>query len=203
MFTGIVVAVGTVVERTSLEGAVAFAVRAEGFAEDLYDGESVAVDGVCFTVTAAGGDSFQFTSVLTTLQRTTFGEIDVGRRVNLERALRAGDPLGGHMVQGHVDGVGEVTGLERRGETVLVRIALPAEIAALTVPRGSLAVDGVSLTVASLDGEVAEIALIPYTWTHTAMDRLDTGSRVNLEADLIGKYVERLLLPYTDGEASD
>ncbi len=198
MFTGIVVAVGTVVERRSLEGAVEFAVRAEEFADELCEGESVAVDGVCFTVTGVEDGAFRFTSVLTTLERTTFGAMEVGRRVNLERALRAGEPLGGHMVQGHVDGVGEVTGVERQGETVLVRIALPSEIAALTVPRGSLAVDGVSLTVAELAAEVAEIALIPYTWTHTALDRLEVGDRVNLEADLIGKYVERLLSPYSD-----
>lgn len=198
MFTGIVVAVGTVLERKSLEGAVEFAVRAEGFADELCEGESVAVDGVCFTVTGVEDGAFRFTSVLTTLERTTFGAMEIGRRVNLERALRAGEPLGGHMVQGHVDGVGEVTGVERQGETVLVRIALPSEIAALTVPRGSLAVDGVSLTVAELAAEVAEIALIPYTWTHTALDRLQVGDRVNLEADLIGKYVERLLSPYSD-----
>jgi riboflavin synthase len=200
MFTGIIVAVGTVTERAEVEGAVDFAVRAEGFAEGLTEGESVAVDGVCVTVTPSGGPDFRFPSVLTTLRRTTFGEIAVGRRVNLERALRAGDPLGGHLVQGHVDGVGEVREVERLGETVLVRIVLPPEIAALTVARGSLAVDGVSLTVAGLTGEVAEIALIPYTWTHTALDRLQRGDRVNLEADLIGKYVERLLEPYaTEG----
>ena len=104
------------------------------------------------------------------------------------------------MVQGHVDGVGEVTALEHHGETVLVWIKLPPDIAALTVPRGSLAVDGVSLTVASLEGEVAEIALIPYTWTHTSLDRLQIGDPVNLEADLIGKYVERLLTPYAGGD---
>lgn len=203
MFTGIVVAVGTILERSALEGGAEFKVRAAGFAEGLEEGESVAVDGVCFTVTATGGDTFHFTSVLTTLRRTTFGEVEAGRRVNLERALRAGDPLGGHMVQGHVDGVGEVTGLERQGETVFVRISLPGDVAAITVPRGSLAVDGVSLTVAELEDDVAEIALIPYTWTHTALDRLEIGSRVNLEADLIGKYVQRLLLPYMgeDGTA--
>jgi len=104
------------------------------------------------------------------------------------------------MVQGHVDGVGKITALERHGETVLVRIKLPPDIAALTVPRGSLAVDGVSLTVTSLEGEVAEIALIPYTWTHTSLDRLQIGDLVNLEADLIGKYVERLLAPYAGGD---
>lgn len=199
MFTGIVTDVGTVVARTPREGAVEFAVRAPKFARELEDGDSVAVDGVCFTVTDREGDEFRFTSVLTTLGRTTFEEIETGRRVNLERALRAGDPLGGHMVQGHVDGVGHVTALEHHGETVLVGIRLPPDVAALTVPRGSLAVDGVSLTVAELEGEVAEIALIPYTWTHTSLDRLEIGDRVNLEADLIGKYVERLLAPYVGG----
>jgi riboflavin synthase len=164
MFTGIVTGVGTVVERIPREGAVEFIVHAPEYAVGLDDGESVAVDGVCFTVTGRDAESFRFTSVLTTLDRTTFGELEVGRRVNLER------------------------------------IKLPPDIAALTVPRGSLAVDGVSLTVASLEGEVAEIALIPYTWTHTSLDRLEIGDPVNLEADLIGKYVERLLTPYAGGD---
>ena len=196
MFTGIIQEVGTVVERNPLEGAVAFRVRAPALAADLAESESVNVDGVCHTVTGCEEGAFRCVSVIATLERTTFGELDVGRRVNLERALRAGDPLGGHLVQGHVDGVGVVETLEHLGETVRLRVRLPGDIAALSVPRGSLAVDGVSMTLSRLDGEVAEMAIIPYTWTHTALDRLRAGERVNLEADLIGKYVERLAEPY-------
>ena len=196
MFTGIIQEVGTVEERSPLEGAVAFRVRAPALAADLVESESVNVNGVCHTVAGCEEDSFRFVSVIATLERTTFGELDVGRRVNLERALRAGDPLGGHLVQGHVDGVGVVETVERLGETVRLRVRLPGDIAALSVPRGSLAVDGVSMTLSRLDGEVAEMAIIPYTWTHTAFDRLRAGERVNLEADIIGKYVERLTEPY-------
>ena len=196
MFTGIVQAVGTIRARTALDEAVEFAVAAPTIAADLQDGESVSVSGVCHTVTGQTADTFRFVSGLSTLQRTTFGELAPGRFVNLEPALRVGDALGGHLVQGHVDGTGEVAGLERRGETVLMRVALPDAVAALTVERGSLAVDGVSLTVSRLLDEVAEIALIPYTWTHTAFEHLEVGDRVNLEADLIGKYVERLVGPY-------
>ena len=196
MFTGIIQTVGTVVERNPLEGAVAFRVRAPAFAADLAESDSVNVDGVCHTVTGCLEEAFRFVSVIATLERTTFGELDVGRRVNLERALRAGDPLGGHLVQGHVDGVGVVETLEHLGETVRLRVRLPGDIASLSVPRGSLAVDGVSMTLSRLDGEVAEMAIIPYTWTHTAFDRLSAGERVNLEADIIGKYVARLAEPY-------
>ena len=196
MFTGIVTAVGKIHQRIELQEAAEFTVRAPGFAAGLTDGESVSVSGVCHTVTASTEETFGFVSGLTTLERTTFGSLEPGGHVNLERALRVGDALGGHIVQGHVDCTGEVKGLERHGETVLLTVALPKEVAAVTVERGSLAVDGVSLTVSRLSGEVAEIALIPYTWTHTAFEHLAVGDRVNLEADLIGKYVERLIGPY-------
>ncbi len=123
-------------------------------------------------------------------------EFEPSRAVNLERALRAGDELGGHLVQGHVDEVGRVTEVRPAGETVFVRVALPEEVARLTVRLGSLAVDGVSLTVNDLAEGVAELAIIPHTWHHTNLERLRPGSAVNLEADLIAKYVERLLSPH-------
>lgn len=202
VFTGLVQAVGTVAGRSPAEGGIGFRVRAPGWAEGLEPGESVSVDGVCQTVTAAEGEVFAFESIGTTLSRTTFRSYEPGRRVNLERALRAGDRLGGHFVQGHVDGVGTVRAVEPAGETVLLRLALPEEVAELTVPRGSLAVDGVSLTVAGLEGGVAELAIIPYTWSHTALSRLRAGDAVNLEADLIAKVVRKLVGPALDGIAA-
>lgn len=192
MFTGLVEAVGVVRERRELDRGARLTIEAP-FVDELAAGESVAVDGVCLTAEDRDGEAFTTTAVLTTLERTTVGEYGPGRRVNLERALRAGDRMGGHFVQGHVDAVGEVAGLERRGETVLLSVRLPPDVARTTVERGSLALDGVSLTVSRLEGEVAEIALIPHTWTHTALDRLQPGDDVNLEADLLGKYVARLL----------
>lgn len=196
MFTGLVQAVGTVEERRPAQGGLAFRVGAAGFVDGLGEGESVAVDGVCQTVTARDDTTFAFQSVRTTLSRTTLGELEPGRRVNLERALRADDRLGGHLVQGHVDGVGEVREVEPAGETVYLRVRLPAGVAEVTMEYGSLAVDGVSLTVNALHDDVAELAVIPYTWTRTNLARLRAGERVNVEADLVGKYVRKLLRPY-------
>lgn len=198
MFTGLIEAVGVVRERNDLEGGARLVVGAP-FADELEAGESVAVDGVCLTTEEPGPESFRVTAVQTTLDRTTLGEVLPGRAVNLERALRAGDRMGGHFVQGHVDAVGEVVGLEREGETVRLRVRLPEGVARTTVPRGSLALDGVSLTVSDLEGRVAEIALVPHTLEHTALARLEPGDRVNLEADLLGKYVARLVGAVSEG----
>ncbi len=198
MFTGLVESVGTVVSREALGGGIRFRLAAPGFAEALSEGESVALDGVCHTVFDVDGpnQSFQFESIRTTLSRTTLGEFEPGRRVNLERAIRAGDPIGGHLVQGHVDGTGEMTEVETAGETVFLRVRLPREIQRLTVLYGSIAIDGISLTVNRMIEDVAEVAIIPYTFQQTNVSRLRAGDRVNLEADMIGKYVDRLLEPY-------
>ncbi|HKK28118.1 MAG TPA: riboflavin synthase [Gemmatimonadota bacterium] len=198
MFTGVVEGTGRVVAREPHEGGLRFRVACD-FAGELAPGESVAVSGVCQTVTAADGESFAFESIRTTLSRTTLGDLAGGERVNLERALRAGDRLGGHLVQGHVDAVGMLAAREPAGETWLLRIELPDEVAECTVEHGSLAVDGVSLTVNRLEGAVAEVAIIPYTWSHTTLSEVRPGGRVNLEGDLVGKYVRRLLAPYGPG----
>ncbi|MFQ5888893.1 MAG: riboflavin synthase [Gemmatimonadota bacterium] len=202
MFTGIVQAVGIVLERVSLEGGLHFRVGAPDFAVALAAGQSVAVDGVCHTVTRADEEGFEFESIRTTLSRTTLGEWRPGRSVNLEPALATGERFGGHLMQGHVDGIGRVLEVEKAGETTFLRVRLPAEVARLTVPFGSLALDGVSLTVNGLRGDVAELAIIPYTWSHTALSRLTGGDTVNIEADLIGKYVDKLLRPYVEREAT-
>lgn len=196
MFTGLVQTVGTVADRRAQSDGVDFRVEAGAFAEGLDEGESVAVDGVCQTVTARGAGAFSFTSVPATLARTTLADLRPGCRVNLERALRADDRLGGHLVQGHVDGVAEVLEVRPEEEGARLRLRLPAEVAAVTVERGSLAVAGVSLTVAALSDDVAEVAIIPYTWSRTNLCRLRPGDRANVEADLVGKYVRKLLIPY-------
>lgn len=196
MFTGIVETVGTIVSREPLGEGIRFRAEAPELAGELSPGDSIDVDGACQTVVAAEGAGFAFESVRTTLSRTTFGDFEPGRPVNLERALRADARLGGHLVQGHVDGVGQVVGLEPAEESRLLRIRLPAEVAELTAPRGSLAVDGISLTVAEMSGDVAQFAIIPYTWSRTSFPRLEVGSRVNLEADLIARYLHELARPY-------
>lgn len=198
MFTGLVETMGTVEDREEFQQGMKFRVAAPNFADKLSEGESVAIDGVCHTVfdVDASGGGFSFESIRTTLSRTTLGEFQPGRQVNLERAIRAGEPMGGHIVQGHVDGTGELTEIESAGETVFLRILLPEEVRRLTVLYGSIAIDGISLTVNRLLDAVAEVAIIPYTFQHTNVARLRPGSRVNLEADMIGKYVDRLLEPY-------
>lgn len=196
MFTGIVQSTGSVAERRPAGEGIVFRIEAPGMADRLRPGDSIAVDGVCQTVTASEPPALEFHAVRTTLGRTTLGAWEPGRRVNLEPALAAGDPLGGHLVQGHVDGIATVLEVEPADETVFVRIRLPEEVARVTVLHGSLAVDGVSLTVNALEADVAELAIIPYTWTRTALSRLSAGDGVNVEADLIGKYVRKLVEPY-------
>lgn len=203
MFTGLVQEVGEVVGREPLGQGLALTVRAPVMVADLADGESVAVDGVCQTVTGSEERTFSFESVRETLSKTTLGELEPGRRVNLERALSVGDRMGGHFVQGHVDGTGRVLRVERADESVYLDVELPPGAARCTVDGGSVALDGVSLTVQRLRESVAEVAIVPYTWAHTALDRLEEGDRVNIEADLIGKYVERLVRPYVESTAHD
>ena len=196
MFTGLVESVGTIKSREEFGGGIRFRLEAPDVAPSLGEGDSLAIDGVCHTVFDVADGHFCFESIRTTLSRTTLGEMLPGRHVNLERAMRSGQEFGGHLVQGHVDGVGTVVGVERAEETVFIRVRLPDEVARLTVLYGSIAIDGISLTVNRLEGDVAEVAIIPYTWEHTNVDRLAEGDHVNLEADMIGKYVQRLLEPY-------
>jgi riboflavin synthase len=157
-------------------------------------GESIAVNGACLTVTGKGRGWFAVRVVTTTLGRTLFGDMTQGRRVNLERALRAGDPLGGHLVQGHVDGVAEVIAVRRRENGMLVDLRVPAEVARASVRMGSITVDGVSLTINDLPRRgIIQVSLIPHTLAVTTLGAMEAGSRVHVEADLIGKYVREFL----------
>ncbi len=196
MFTGLVECVGTVVHVEPLDNGVRLTLTAAALAESLRPGDSIAVDGACLTVTEGNEDSFSVDAVGTTLSRTTIGQYTPGRDVNLELAIRAGSPLGGHLVQGHIDAVGEVLAMSPAGDSWRLSIRLPREVLPYCIARGSLAVDGVSLTIAELSEDVAELAIIPYTLEQTNLGRLETSSMVNLEADLIGKYVARLLQRY-------
>ena len=202
MFTGLVETVGRVVGREEFEEGIRFRLSAAELSGKLSEGDSLAIDGVCHTVFDIDGEEFTFESVRTTLSRTTLGEFAVGREANLERAIRAGEPMGGHLVQGHVDGVASMVEVERAGETVFLRFRMPDEVARLTVLYGSIALDGISLTVNRLFQDVAEVAIIPYTWDHTNVGRLQPGSSVNLEADLVGKYVDQLLRPYRQADTA-
>ena len=195
MFTGLVDDVGVVerVERSGVGRELRIGTRYSGLA----DGESVAVNGACLTVRASGDGWFDVAAVVTTLDRTTIGDWSAGRRVNLERAMRLGDRLGGHLVQGHVDDVGDVERVERREDALLVDVRLPAELAPLMVLHGSVTIDGVSLTVNALPSPgILQLSLIEFTWRHTTLGGLSAGDRVHVEADMLGKYVRQLVTPY-------
>jgi len=155
-------------------------------------GDSVAVDGCCLTVTSTGGGSLAFDAVPETIARTNLGRLAAGAEVNLEPALRAGEPLGGHFVQGHVDGTGRVERLEPEGDGARLVLALPPELLRYCVEKGSVAVDGVSLTIAALRGDGIEIALVPFTLEHTTLASAAPGDELNVEVDLLAKYAERL-----------
>lgn len=192
MFTGIVTAVGRVREATPRDGGLEMAIAAPY--PDLVPGESVAVDGACLTVERVVSDGFTVHLIATTLDRTRFADYRPGQPVNLERALQAGDRLGGHLVQGHVDGVGEILRATQQKDARLLDIAAPPEVARVSVPLGSITVDGVSLTVNAMpEPSTIQISLIPFTLQHTTLADRRPGDRVHLEADTIGKYVRALL----------
>jgi riboflavin synthase len=195
MFTGLIEDVGVIEE--ARESAAGRELRVRSAFTGLSDGESIAINGACLTVLARGDGWFTVAAVLTTLGRTNILDWGAGTRVNLERAMRADSRLGGHIVQGHVDGVGMVESVATAGDARLVNVRLPRDLAELMVPHGSIAVDGVSLTVNELpEPDVVQLSLIEYTLGHTTLGDLRAGSRVHLEADVIGKYVRHLLAPY-------
>jgi riboflavin synthase len=201
VFTGLVDDVGTI-ERVATSDA-GRELRIACRYDDIRDGESIAVNGVCLTVREHGAHWFVVAAVTASVARTTIGLWNTGRRVNLERSLRLGDPLGGHIVQGHVDGVGRVRDVRDAGDARLVDIALPASVADLAVPRGSIAVDGVSLTVSELPNPTTvRVSLIDYTLRHTTLGDLQPGHDVHVEGDIIGKYVQRLLAAHRAALAS-
>ena len=194
MFTGIVREVGRVValEGGTDDGAV-LVVRAPETAGGVAVGDSVSIDGCCLTVEEANGDRLRFHAVPETLRRTSLERLVPGDAVHVEPALRAGEPLGGHYVQGHVDGLGHVRSVESEGEGTRVVVEAPVDVLRYCVEKGSIAVDGVSLTVAALDGDAFAVALVPHTLAATTLGTLELGREVNLEVDVLAKYVERLV----------
>jgi riboflavin synthase len=201
MFTGIITALGQVSARTQRDGGLELTVDSPY--PDLALGESIAVDGACLTVQHRSPGSFTSHIIRTSLERTQFDTYGVGRKVNLERALQLGDRLGGHLVQGHVDGVGTVLRVADRDDARLLDLEVPAEVARVSVPLGSITVDGVSLTVNAVPRPgVIQISLIPFTLQHTTLGERRPGDRVHLEADTIGKYVAELLRARGDLGAS-
>ncbi len=195
MFTGIVREVGRVASLAASDGGVRLEIEAPETVTTTAVGDSVSINGCCLTAVAADGGRIAFEAVPETLARTSLGTLEAGVRVNVEPSLRAGEPLGGHYVQGHVDGVGTVRSVEDEGQGRRVWIDAPAELLRYTVEKGSIAMEGASLTVAALDDAGFAVALIPHTLEVTTLGELGPGRPVNLEVDVLAKYVERLLLP--------
>lgn len=201
MFTGIIEDVGEVTDVVVDAGGSRVRVACS-FSGDLQEGQSVSVSGVCLTVERVGSSWFEVFLSRETRERTSFGEVAVGDRVNLERAMAVGERFDGHFVQGHVDTVVEVTGVSSVGEDWEVEFRLPADVARYVVEKGSIAVDGISLTVASVEDGSFRVAVIPVTWEETALSVKEEGDLVNLEVDVIAKYVERLVSGYQDESSS-
>ena len=197
MFTGLIEAIGDVVAVEHLPGAARLFVSS-AIGDHVAAGESVAVNGVCLTVVQSGGGTAAFDVGPQTMQVTTLGELEPGSIANLERAMRGDTRFGGHFVQGHVDAVGTIVDVRPEGEFWWLRVRYPDALAAQIVPKGSIALDGISLTVAALADDFLDVQIVPFTWTHTTLQTTRAGTSVNLEADVIGKYVARavaLMMP--------
>ena len=203
VFTGIITEIGTVERTERMGGGVRLAIRAPKSAAELHVNDSVSVNGVCQTVVSMGRSLFRVEAVEETLLKTTLGELTGGSRVNLELPVRLSDRLGGHLVAGHVDGVGLVEEVVSQASSQLFRISYPREFSRYLIPVGSIAVDGISLTVARLEGDAFTVSIIPHTLEQTTLGVARQGTRVNLEFDMVGKYIERLVAEGKTNATSD
>ncbi len=192
MFTGIIEAVGRIERLEELEGGRRLTISCP-FADELQSDESVAVNGTCFTVVVQDASGFEAVAIEETLAKTSLGDVLQGDRVNLERAMPANGRFDGHIVQGHVDATGSITAVEELADSWLVTISYPLDYASNLIPVGSVTVDGISLTVARLDDASFAVAIIPHTWKNTTVRDWKPGCAVNLEFDVLGKYVARIL----------
>jgi riboflavin synthase len=193
VFTGIVEELGEIAELNVTGSGAKLAIRAPKLAPLANIGDSISISGCCLTVIAINDDTLSFEAVPETLSRTALGQLQAGDRVNLEDALRAGEPFGGHLVQGHVDGVGSIIAIDGEGDGYRITIETPETLRRYLAEKGSIGVAGISLTVAALRDDGFEVAVIPHTWDSTTVSRWKVGDQVNLEVDVIAKYVERLL----------
>jgi riboflavin synthase len=203
MFTGLVEGTGTLVRIDRQGPDAGLVIRAEFDTGGLVLGESIAVDGVCLTVVSFQGNQFVADVSAETLRRTTLGEKKPGRRLNLERALRVGDRLGGHIVSGHVDGVGVLRDRIQEGRSWRLTFQIPEHLSRYTIEKGSVAINGISLTINGCVQGSFDVNIVPHTAAETTVGEFQVGDRVNLEVDVIGKYVERLLGAWKPGAAPD
>jgi len=194
IFTGLIIEVGRVRQIKRRDDGAFLMIEARKVLEGTRIGDSISINGVDLTVIEMSSDAFSSDASLETLKRSTLGELSVGNRVNLERALAVGERLGGHMVQGHVDGTGQLMSVTPEGNAYRMRFRFARELGRYIAMKGSITVDGISLTVAGLGDDWFEVAIIPHTWRETTLSDLKSGGRVNLEVDVLAKYVERLML---------
>jgi riboflavin synthase len=193
VFTGIIEALGTVKTKRSIPGGYALTIASDRALDSLIPGASIAIDGVCQTITEIHGDTFQVQAVGETLEKTTLGSVKLGQRVNLERSLQVGGRLDGHMVQGHVSNTGSIRKLVKLGDNFRLQVELGRDEIRYVVREGSLAVDGISFTVAAISGNLISINVVPYTVAATNLQFKRAGDPVNVETDIIGRYIEKLL----------
>ncbi|WP_456432457.1 riboflavin synthase [Thermosulfuriphilus sp.] len=203
MFTGIVEGLGRIEYLERRASGLKLRLSPPFPASELALGESVAVNGVCLTVIKINQTTANFDVSPETLSRTTLGELRPGDQVNVERAVRASDRLGGHIVTGHVDGIGWVLSRRQKGDFFFYEIELPKGLSKYVIEKGSIAIDGISLTVNAISGNIINLAIIPHTAQLTTMGRRRPGERVNIEVDIIGKYIEKLLSPWKGGKISE
>lgn len=204
MFTGLVEEIGQLQARESSRGGARLVISAgQQFLKDVQIGDSIAVNGVCLTVTGLAAGNFSAEVAPETLRKSNLGALSPGEGLNLERALTLGSRLGGHLVSGHIDAAGSLVQRRPEGKAVMMRFKIPAELSRYLVPQGSIAIDGVSLTIFGLNKGEFTVSLIPHSAGQTTLGRKKPGDRVNIEVDLIGKYVEKLLQPYSGSEKEE
>ena len=193
MFTGIIEEIGKIERITPIAGGMTIKIRTEKIFEDVAVNDSVCIDGVCLTVTEKSKNTFLVDAVGATLEKTTFHNIKADAYVNLERSVRLSDRLGGHLVQGHVNGIGSISEIKKLGENYLLKIIVPEELEKYLIKEGSIAINGISLTIADLNRNEISISIIPHTWQNTNLKDKEANDKVNVEIDILAKYVEKLL----------
>jgi len=198
MFTGIIEEIGTIEKVSPISGGMRLTIRAKKIIEDIAVNDSICINGVCLTATRVNDNSFQVDAVGATLDKSTFNRIKADALVNLERSVRLSDRLGGHLVQGHVNGIGTISEIKKLGENYLVKIIIPEELERYLIKEGSIAINGISLTIADLNSNEISISVIPHTWQNTNLKDKKVNEKVNVEIDILAKYVEKLLTKRND-----
>lgn len=202
MFTGIVEEIGKIEKITPIAGGFTLQIKVEKVIEELAVNDSVCIDGVCLTVTKKENDAFWADAVGATLEKTTFNKIKADTFVNLERSVRLNDRLGGHLVQGHVNGIGTISEIKKLGENYLVKILIPDDLEKYLIKEGSIAINGISLTIAELNNNEISLSIIPHTWQKTNLKVKKVNDNVNVEIDILAKYVEKLLTKQKNSSGS-